>query len=124
MFARWGLASSFVDMTDPGTVERALTPRTRLLIVNSPANPTGGVVPRGELDRLVAGLARHPDVFVLSAICRVGHAAGALVVCDNTWATPLLQRPIELGADVVMHATTKYLAGHGDVTGGALVLRE
>ena len=105
VFARWGLASSFVDMTDPGTVERALTPRTRLLWVETPSNPALAVTD-------------------IAAICRVGHAAGALVVCDNTWATPLLQRPIELGADVVMHATTKYLAGHGDVTGGALVLRE
>ena len=105
VFARWGLASSFVDMTDPGTVERALTPRTRLLWVETPSNPALAVTD-------------------IAATCRVGHAAGALVVCDNTWATPLLQRPIELGADVVMHATTKYLAGHGDVTGGALVLRE
>jgi cystathionine gamma-synthase len=56
-------------------------------------------------------------------VARIARAAGALAVCDNTWATPLLQRPLDLGADVVMHATTKYLAGHGDVTGGALVLR-
>nr|MBA3556650.1 PLP-dependent transferase [Gemmatimonadales bacterium] len=54
----------------------------------------------------------------------VAHAAGARCVCDNTWATPLLQRPLALGADIVMHATTKYLGGHSDVTGGALVLKE
>ena len=105
VFGRWGLESTFVRMTDPAAVERALTPRTRLVWVETPSNPTLAVT----------------DV---AAICRVARGAGALVVCDNTWATPLLQRPLELGADVVMHATTKYLAGHGDVTGGALVLKE
>jgi cystathionine gamma-synthase len=92
-------------MTDPGAVERALTGRTRLVWIETPSNPTLAVTD-------------------IAAISRIAHAAGALVACDNTWATPLLQQPIALGADLVMHATTKYLAGHGDVTGGALVLRE
>jgi cystathionine gamma-synthase len=105
VFGRWGLASSFVDMTDPAAVERAVTPRTRLVWIETPSNPALAVTD-------------------IAAIAGIARAAGALVVCDNTWATPLLQRPLELGADVVMHATTKYLAGHGDVTGGALVLRE
>jgi cystathionine gamma-synthase len=105
VFGRWGLASSFVDMTDPGAVERAITPRTRLVWIETPSNPALAVTDIAE-------------------VSRTAHAAGALVVCDNTWATPLLQRPLDLGADVAMHATTKYLAGHGDVTGGALVLRE
>lgn len=105
VFGRWGLESSFVDMTDPGAVERAVTPRTRLVWMETPSNPALAVT----------------DIAAVSGIAR---GAGALAACDNTWATPLLQRPLDLGADVVMHATTKYLAGHGDVTGGALVLRE
>jgi cystathionine gamma-synthase len=105
VFGRWGLASSFVNLTDPGAVEGAITPRTRLVWIETPSNPALAITD-------------------IAAVSRVARAAGALAVCDNTWATPLLQRPIDLGADVVMHATTKYLGGHGDVTGGALVLRE
>jgi len=105
VFARWGLAATFVDLTDPAAVERALTSKTRLIWIETPSNPTLAVT----------------DIARVAAIAR---GAGALCVCDNTWATPLLQRPLELGAHAVMHATTKYLAGHSDVTGGALVLRE
>ena len=105
VFARWGLGATFVDLTDPAAVERALTPKTRLIWIETPSNPTLAVT----------------DIARVAAIAR---GAGALCVCDNTWATPLLQRPLELGAHAVMHATTKYLAGHSDVTGGALVLRE
>jgi cystathionine gamma-synthase len=105
VFGRWGLACSSVGMTDPGAVERAVTSRTRLVWIETPSNPALAVTD-------------------IAAVSRIAHAAGALVACDNTWATPLLQRPMDLGADIVMHATTKYLAGHGDVTGGALVLRE
>jgi cystathionine gamma-synthase len=105
VFARWGLSSTFVSMIDPAAVERAVTPRTRLVWVETPSNPTLAVTD-------------------IAAVCAIARSAGALLVCDNTWATPLLQRPLILGADVVMHATTKYLGGHGDVTGGALVLRE
>jgi cystathionine gamma-synthase len=105
VFARWGLASTFVDLTDLSAVERAMTPRTRLIWIETPSNPTLAVTDIAG----VAGIAR---------------GAGAWCVCDNTWATPLLQRPLELGAHAVMHATTKYLAGHSDVTGGGLVLRE
>jgi cystathionine gamma-synthase len=105
VFGRWGLASSFVNLADPAEVERAVTPRTRLVWMETPSNPTLAVTD-------------------IAAVARLARAAGALAVCDNTWATPLLQRPLALGADAVMHATTKYLAGHGDVTGGALVLRD
>jgi len=105
VFGRWGLSCSFVDMSDPTAVARAVTSRTRLIWIETPSNPALAVTD-------------------IAAVCQVARAAGALAVCDNTWATPLLQRPLDLGADVAMHATTKYLAGHGDVTGGALVLRE
>ncbi len=105
VFQQWGLASSFVDMTALAEIERAVTPRTRLIWVETPSNPRLAVTD-------------------IASVVRIASSAGALTVCDNTWATPLLQRPLDLGVDIVMHATTKYLAGHGDVTGGALVLRE
>jgi cystathionine gamma-synthase len=99
----WGLASTLVDMTDPHAVAAAVTPHTRLVWIETPSNPTLAVT----------------DIARIAAIAR---AAGARCVCDNTWATPLLQRPLALGCDVVMHSTTKYLGGHSDLTGGALVL--
>jgi cystathionine gamma-synthase len=102
VMAGWGLASTLVDMTDPDAVARAVTPRTRLVWIETPSNPTLAVT----------------DIARVAAIAR---AAGARVVCDNTWATPVLQRPLELGTDLVMHSTTKYLGGHSDLTGGALV---
>lgn len=104
VFAAWGLEHSLVDMTDLVAVERALRPNTRLVWVESPSNP----------------LLRITDI---AAVAGLAHGAGAFVACDNTWATPALSRPIELGADFVMHATTKYLGGHSDVLGGALVAR-
>lgn len=100
----WGLATSFVDMRDLHAVARAVTPRTRVVWVETPSNPA----------LAVTDIARVADI---------AHGVGARCICDNTWATPLLQRPFDLGADLVMHATTKYLAGHSDVTGGALVAR-
>ncbi len=100
----WGLASTIVDMTDLGAVRAALRPNTRLVWVETPSNP----------------LLKVSDI---AAIAEIAHAAGARCAVDNTWATPVLQRPIELGADLVMHATTKYLGGHSDVLGGAVVAR-
>ncbi len=102
VMAGWGLLSTLVDMTDPAAVAAAVTPQTRLIWIETPSNPTLAVT----------------DVARISAIAR---AAGALCVCDNTWATPVLQRPLGLGCDLVMHSTTKYLGGHSDLTGGALV---
>lgn len=102
VMAGWGLASTLVDMADPAAVAAAVTPRTRLLWIETPSNPTLAVTD-------------------IARIAAIAHAAGARCVCDNTWATPVLQRPLELGADLVMHSTTKYLGGHSDLTGGALV---
>jgi cystathionine gamma-synthase len=102
IFGRWGLTHSCVDMTDIRNVERALTKTTRLVWLESPSNP----------------LVRVVDIAALAALAR---GAGAWTVVDNTWATPVLQRPLALGADVVMHSTTKYLGGHSDILGGALV---
>jgi cystathionine gamma-synthase len=103
-FARWGLETTFVDMTDPEEVERALRPATRVVWVETPSNP----------------MWRVSDIRTLAALA---HAAGARCVCDNTVATPVGQSPFELGADLVVHATTKYLGGHGDLMGGAVVTR-
>jgi cystathionine gamma-synthase len=105
VFAGWGLESSFVDMTDLGAVEAAVRPTTRLLWAESPSNP----------------LWKVSDLAALGAIAR---AAGARFVVDNTTATPILQSPFKHGADLILHATTKYLGGHTDVLGGALVVRE
>ena len=102
IFGRWGLTYSCIDMTDVRNVERAITPQTRLLWLESPSNP----------------LVRVVDIATLAKLAR---QAGVWTVVDNTWATPVLQRPLALGADVVMHSTTKYLGGHSDILGGALV---
>jgi cystathionine gamma-synthase len=102
---QWGLKSSFVDMRDPAEIERALTPATKVIWVETPSNP----------------LLNITDIRAAAAIAK---KAGALLACDNTWATPALQCPLQLGADVVMHSVTKYLSGHSDVLGGALVFRE
>jgi cystathionine gamma-synthase len=104
-FGPWGLKSSYVDMRDPAKVERALTPATKAIWVETPSNP----------------LLNITDIRAVAAIAR---KASALLACDNTWATPALQCPLQLGADVVMHSVTKYLSGHSDVLGGALVFRE
>jgi cystathionine gamma-synthase len=104
VFARWGLVHSPVDLTDDAALDRALEMPTRLVWIETPSNP----------------LLRITDV---AAVAERAHRAGALVACDNTWASPALLRPIALGADFVMHSTTKYLGGHSDVQGGVVVAR-
>ena len=95
---------SFVDLAQPGTLEAALRPETRLVWVETPSNPLLKVVD-------------------LTAVARAARQRGILAVCDNTFATPFIQRPLEHGFDVVMHSTTKYLNGHSDALGGAAVVR-
>ncbi len=97
-----GVEWSAVDLTDPAHLEGALRPNTRLVWVETPTNP----------------LLRLVDVAAISATAT---AAGVMVAVDNTFATPYLQRPLELGATLVVHSTTKYLGGHSDVVGGAVV---
>lgn len=104
VLARWGLRADFVDMTDAAHVAAAARATTRLIWVETPSNPLLKIV----------------DIAALATVAR---DAGALLAVDNTWATPILQRPLALGADVVMHATTKYFGGHSDVLGGCLVVR-
>jgi len=100
-----GLQVSFVDLTDPAAFEAAIQPNTRLVWVETPTNP---------LLKLVD----------LSAIAAIAKRRGILSVCDNTFATPFIQRPLEHGFDIVVHSTTKYLGGHSDVLGGAAVVRD
>ncbi|WP_137844040.1 cystathionine gamma-synthase [Microbacterium sp. 2FI] len=102
----WGVGLRVVDMSDLAAVERALAERpARIVWVETPSNP----------------MLRITDI---TGLARLGHAAGALVVVDNTFASPALQQPLALGADVVVHSTTKYLGGHSDVVGGALVMND
>ena len=102
IMARQGLATSFVDMTQPEAVAAALRPETRLVLLETPSNPELGI----------------SDI---RAIADIAHSAGVSVACDNTIATPVFQQPLQLGADYVVHATTKYLGGHSDVLGGVVV---
>lgn len=104
VFAKWNLAVEYVDMSDTAAVRAAVTPRTRLLWLETPSNP----------------LLKITD---LAAVAEVARKANAMTVCDSTFASPVLQQPLDCGIDAVMHSTTKYLGGHSDVTGGALIAR-
>jgi cystathionine gamma-synthase len=102
---RWGVAWTPAPVGDPNAVRAAVRPETKLIWVETPTNPLLGIA----------------DIAALAAIAA---DAGALLVVDNTFATPYLQQPLALGADVVVHSTTKYCGGHSDVVGGALVVRD
>jgi len=100
---RMNLEFTFADLTDPAALERELRPSTKLVWIESPTNPL-------------------LKVLDIQALCRCARAAGALAVVDNTFLSPYWQNPLALGADVVLHSTTKYLGGHSDLVGGALVV--
>ena len=104
IFLRWGLKADFIDMSKPDEVRRVLRPQTKLAWTETPSNPLLKIVD-------------------LAAIAQIVHEAGALCVCDNTWS-PVLQRPFELGADLVLHSTTKYFGGHCDVAGGIVIAKK
>jgi cystathionine gamma-synthase len=104
VMSRWGLQFDFVDMREAINVKRALRSNTRLVWVETPSNPSLKIVN-------------------IAAIAELAHQVGALCLVDNSWATPVFQRPFQFGADVVLHSTTKYIGGHSDVLGGALILR-
>jgi cystathionine gamma-synthase len=101
----WGLAIDFVDMSDLAAVKAAVTARTALIWAETPANPLWSITD-------------------IAAVADIAHAAGAQLAVDSTCATPILSQPLALGADIVMHAATKYLNGHSDVLAGALACRE
>ena len=99
VFARYGISFAYVDASDAGAVERALTPATKLIWLESPTNP----------------LLKLADI---GAIAAMGRRRGVKLAVDNTFATPYLQNPLDLGADIVVHSTTKYIGGHSDTVGG------
>ncbi|GAA2395420.1 cystathionine gamma-synthase [Streptomyces glaucosporus] len=99
---RWGVQWSVADSSDPAAVRAALRPRTKAVWVETPSNPLLGITD-------------------IAAVADVARTAGARLVVDNTFASPYLQQPLALGADVVVHSTTKYMGGHSDVVGGALI---
>jgi cystathionine gamma-lyase len=105
VFAAIGVVVRQIDIGDPAALRNALSPKTRLVWIESPTNP-----------RLL--------VYDVSAIADAAHAAGALLVVDNTFATPFFQQPFQLGADLVVHSVTKYLGGHSDLIQGAVLARE
>ncbi len=106
VFGAWGVSHTAVDLTDLDAVAAAVQPgATQLIWVETPTNPL-------------------LNVFDVAALAAVAHDAGALLLVDNTFATPYLQTPLALGADVVVHSTTKYVGGHSDVVGGALVVAD
>ena len=105
VFERWGVSWDAVDLSNPEAVRTAIRPETVAIWVETPTNP----------------LLNIADI---AALADIAHAADALLVVDNTFASPYLQRPLGLGADVVVHSTTKYLGGHSDVVGGALVVAD
>lgn len=104
VFGKWGLQTDYVDMTDLDALQAAVRPNTRLVWIETPSNP----------------LLKITD---LESAARIARQAKAISVCDGTFATPVLQRPFEWGIDMVLHSTTKYIGGHSDMVGGALITR-
>lgn len=104
VFARWGLEHTIVDMRDTEQVHKACRAETKVFWLETPSNP------------LI-------EIVAIEPIIEIAHHIGALLVCENTFATPALQNPLRLGADLVVHSLTKYLSGHSDAMGGAVVLK-
>lgn len=105
VYEKFGVKVHYVDASSPENILPVLSAKTKLIWLETPTNPTLKIAD-------------------ISAIGRYAHAAGALVVVDNTFASPVLQKPLELGADIVLHSATKYLAGHSDVIGGLLAVKD
>lgn len=102
VFKPWGLNARYTDQSSPSAFEAIMTPKTKMVWIESPTNPL-------------------LQILDIAAIADVAHRHGAKLVVDNTFASPYLQQPLKLGADVVVHSTTKYLGGHSDVVGGAVI---
>src|SRR5690349_24055411 len=103
VLSRWGLEYTMVDQSDPDAVASAVKPETKLIWIETPTNPSLNIV---DIEAIVAA------------------KRDAFVAVDNTFATPIYQRPLELGADAVVHSTTKYLGGHSDAVGGGVIVRD
>lgn len=100
-----GIETSFINMRDPAEVKQAIRPNTRAMLIETPSNPLLNLI---DIEKMVA----------------IAKAAGLFTICDNTFMSPALQSPLAYGVDVVIHSTTKYLNGHSDVVGGALIVKE
>jgi cystathionine beta-lyase/cystathionine gamma-synthase len=105
LFAKYNLTFEFIDMTSVKNVEAAIKPNTRLVWIETPTNPLLKVID-------------------IEAVAKVAHDAKAVVVVDNTFASPIFQSPLEMGADIVVHSTTKYIGGHSDIIGGAVMMND
>jgi cystathionine beta-lyase/cystathionine gamma-synthase len=105
LFAKYNLTFDFIDMTTVKNVEAAIKPNTRLVWIETPTNPLLKVID-------------------IEAVTKVAHKGQAVVVVDNTFASPIFQSPLEMGADIVVHSTTKYIGGHSDIIGGAVMLND
>ncbi len=105
IMARWGLEASYTDMTDVKEVATQLQDNTKLVWLETPSNPLLKIID-------------------IEALSKLSHDKGSLVAVDATWTTPVVQRPLDLGADIVMHSTTKYLGGHSDILGGAVIVND
>jgi cystathionine gamma-synthase len=105
IFEKWNIKSSFVDMTKVKNVDDNIQKNTKLIWIETPSNPLLKIVD-------------------IKKIVEAAKTTNAVTVCDNTWGTPILQNPLKLGADLVLHATTKYIGGHSDVLGGAVISKE
>ncbi len=105
MLPKWKISYTEVDMADASAAENAIKPNTRLIIIETPSNP----------------MLKITDI---SRVCKIAHSKNILVGCDNTWTTPLIQKPIELGADLVFHSSTKFFGGHSDVLGGVVIVKK
>jgi cystathionine beta-lyase/cystathionine gamma-synthase len=105
LFAKYNLTFDFIDMTTVKNVEAAIKPNTRLVWIETPTNPLLKVID-------------------IEAVTKVAHKAQAVVVVDNTFASPIFQSPLEMGADIVVHSTTKYIGGHSDIIGGAVMMND
>jgi cystathionine gamma-synthase len=105
IMSAWGLETTFVDLTDPTNLKNAIRPNTKLVMLETPSNP----------------MMKISDI---QKIAEIAHQNGAHVLCDNTFATPILQNPFQLGADFILHSTTKYINGHHDTIGGVIITRE
>jgi cystathionine gamma-synthase len=102
---KWNFHVSVVDMQDQNAIDQAIRPNTKLVWVETPSNP-------------------RMQITDITGAARAAHSVGAFLLVDNTFATPVFQRPLELGADIVLHSTTKYSGGHSDVQGGCLILKK
>jgi cystathionine gamma-synthase len=105
MLPKWKITYTEVDMSDASAIEKAIKKNTRLIIVETPSNP----------------MLKITDI---AMVCKLAKSKGILVGCDNTWTTPLIQRPFELGADLVFHSSTKFFGGHSDVLGGCIIINK